>query len=536
MSDAITTTRVGWFQPSDSLPAQERLRRLVAALTRARRLQLLVDHAFGGLLAGLAAATVAVLAVRLMPWAYPLWQVAGAAIGIALMVALTVAWRRRPSALEVAIRADLNLKLKQRLSTAWELQTVRGDCELTERLAVQAVRAELPTRPWPVFPVRVNRWGVLLPLPAAVLLLVSVVDLNRTQPTVAREVDERVISEGQRLSAFARAMQARARRDALSRSARQAAALERLGARMESGALSRGQALEQLRQMARSLDQDSRQALADARQAGGLESPPGQRGSGLPDASGGGAVGGTSERTMGGAVHGEDARALTQGRLDDLARSGVPRKELEDAIRRRQAAADETARDKLQKPGAGARSLQDHEELQRAREQVRRARENLDDALPGVDAAGGSPTDVEGSEGDETPEDRAADKRRGQRQAGKAPRLGSRGDDASVANEPQESPSRRQSAQSGPVMKPQADMRAGEVFTSQGSVLPDVTRPTVENVEMKQEFASQVEGVLSRDHYPAHYKEFIRRYFLSLSQGEQRPQTQPPGKRDGRVE
>ena len=79
-------------------------------------------------------------------------------------------------------------------------------------------------------------------------------------------------------------------------------------------------------------------------------------------------------------------------------------------------------------------------------------------------------------------------------------------------------------------------MRAGEVFASQGSVLPNVTRPTVENVEMKQEFASQVEGVLSRDHYPAHYKEFIRRYFLSLSQGEQRPQAQPPGKHDGRTE
>jgi hypothetical protein len=30
-----------------------------------------------------------------------------------------------------------------------------------------------------------------------------------------------------------------------------------------------------------------------------------------------------------------------------------------------------------------------------------------------------------------------------------------------------------------------------------------------------------VEEVLSKEHYPAHYKAFIRRYFLTLSQGTQ---------------
>jgi hypothetical protein len=532
-----TTSRHMWFKQSDPLPAQERVRRVVTALTRARRLQLLVDYMCGGLLAGLAAATIAALAVRLVPMPYSLWQVSGAVIAIALITALAVGWRRRPDALAVTIHADLMLRLNQRLSTAWEIMTIRDNGELAERLAVQAVKAELPARPGLVFPVRVNRWGVLLPLPAAALLLVSVLDLNSTQPTVPREVDERVIGEGQRLSAFARAMQARAKRDALTHSTRQAAGLERLGARMESGALSRGQALEQLRQIGRSLDQDSMQALADARQASGVEPPSSRRGSDLPDAAGGVTADGSSERTMSGAVHGDDTRTMSQGRLDDLVRSGVPRGELDDAIRRKQAAENETARDRLQKPGAAsARSLRDHEELQRAREQVRRARENLDDALAGVDAGGGSATDMEWSEGDETPEDRAADKRRGQRKTGKAPRYGARGDESTAGNEPQELPSQPRSAQSGPVVKPQADMRPGEVFASQGSVLPNVTRPTVENIEMNQEFASQVEGVLSRDHYPAHYKEFIRRYFLSLSQGEQHPQTQPTGKRNGRIE
>lgn len=530
-----TTSRHVWFKQSDPLPAQECVRRVVTALTRARRLQLLVDYMCGGLLAGLAAATIAALAVRLVPLPYSLWEVSGAVIVIALVTALAVGWRQRPSALEVAIHADLMLRFKQRLSTAWEIMTVRDNGELAERLAVQAVKAELPPRPWRVFPVRVNRWGMLLPLPAAALVLVSLLDLDRTQPTVPREVDERVISEGQRLGAFARAMQGRAKRDALPRSAGQAAGLERLGARMESGALSRAQTLEQLRQMSRSLDHESMQALADARQASGIEPPPGRRGSDLPEAAGRAIAGGASERTMKGTLQG-DTRVSTQERLDNLDGSGMSRRELEESIRRKQAASDETARQKLENPGASARSLKDHEELQRAREQVRRARENLDDALAGAEAGGGSATDMEGSEGDEMPEDRAADKRRGQRKSGKATRYGARGDESTAGNEPQELPSQPRSAQSGPVVKPQADMRPGEVFASQGSVLPNVTRPTVENVEMKQEFASQVESVLSRDHYPAHYKEFIRRYFLTLSQGEQRPQTQPKGKRDGRIE
>jgi hypothetical protein len=53
----------------------------------------------------------------------------------------------------------------------------------------------------------------------------------------------------------------------------------------------------------------------------------------------------------------------------------------------------------------------------------------------------------------------------------------------------------------------------------------------VENVEMASEYASQVEEVLSSEHYPAHYKEFIRRYFLSLSEAARKPKEQPAGTR-----
>jgi len=47
---------------------------------------------------------------------------------------------------------------------------------------------------------------------------------------------------------------------------------------------------------------------------------------------------------------------------------------------------------------------------------------------------------------------------------------------------------------------------------------------------MSSDFAPQVEEVLSKEQYPAHYKEFVRRYFLKLSQGRV-PQQQPTDNR-----
>jgi hypothetical protein len=41
----------------------------------------------------------------------------------------------------------------------------------------------------------------------------------------------------------------------------------------------------------------------------------------------------------------------------------------------------------------------------------------------------------------------------------------------------------------------------------------------VQHGERGAECAPQREAVLAREHYPEHYKEFVRRYFLTLSQG-----------------
>ena len=42
----------------------------------------------------------------------------------------------------------------------------------------------------------------------------------------------------------------------------------------------------------------------------------------------------------------------------------------------------------------------------------------------------------------------------------------------------------------------------------------------MEAAALSPRFAVQVEEALSKDRYPAHRKDFIRRYFLTLSEGQ----------------
>jgi hypothetical protein len=484
----------------------------MAALTHARRLQLLVDHGFGGLLVGLCLATVAVLAARLVPLPYAPWQLSGAAVIIAVALALLVGWRGRPDALDTAIRADLALNLKQRLSTAWEVVTVHGDSELAERLSVQAVRAGLPIHPGRLYPLRVNRWGRLSPLAAIALLLVSTIDLNWTQAPAPREVDEQVVREGQRLGSFGRAMQERAKRDRLPRSATQAAQLERLGARMESGALNRGEALGQLRGMSESLDKERMQALADANQTdiGPLRPQSGERGT----------------------LDSADRRAPAEP-LADLDRSGIPRGDVEDRLRRPLPGDNERLRETLEKLAQIERAPREERELQSAREQVRLALENLGESAPGTDGRRDPGInldfDEEEDRGARSAESADADGRQQSETSRGAARSGSLGD-SSVAPERQQAPVGPDSRATGPILKPESQAREGEVFVTEARTRPKPGRPSVENVAMSSEFASQVEEVLAKEQYPAHYKEFVRRYFLKLSQGRI-PQQQPTDKR-----
>ncbi|HYN63042.1 MAG TPA: hypothetical protein VES36_00440 [Candidatus Limnocylindrales bacterium] len=474
---------------------------------------------------GLGLATVVVLMARLVPLPYSPLQLAVAVVIVAVVIALLLGWHRRPDALDVAIRADLALRLKQRLSTAWEYMTVHGDAELAERLARQAVKARLPARAGLVFPLRVNRWGWLAPLAATALLLAGVLDLNRIQAPAPRKVDERVVDEGKRLSAVGREIQARATREKLPRSAKQAEQLERLGARMEGGGLSRSESLALLRQLGKSLEEVARRLVGTDRTNVAALRPDGE----APPLAPGRNPGEMLERLLGGVPGSYDSRALAQY-LNDLTRSGIPRRQAEEALKRHQAGDIEALRDILEKLAQIERALREQELLQIAREQVRRAQENLGESQAATQGGHGLAADTD--EGEDREGDRVANPRADRRLTGEMSRGASRygaQSDSSVAADRQPAPMLADPGKSGPILKPQGQVREGEELVTQGQVLPRAGRPSVENMPMRAEFASQVEEVLSREQYPAHSKEFIRRYFLNLSQGARVPRQPTQG-------
>jgi hypothetical protein len=181
----------------------------------------------------------------------------------------------------------------------------------------------------------------------------------------------------------------------------------------------------------------------------------------------------------------------------------------------------------LEKPAPDGRAHREREELQRAREKILQARENLGEAVARSEGGRDPAADMEAAEREQDSEDDPWDKPRSGRKAVTASRFGSLSD-STVASERQQSLLPPDYGQSGPVLKPESQLREGEVFVSERRILPRPVQSSVENVEMSREFAPQVEEVLSKEQYPAHYKEFVRRYFLTLSQGAQQ---QPSGAR-----
>ena len=78
-------------------------------------------------------------------------------------------------------------------------------------------------------------------------------------------------------------------------------------------------------------------------------------------------------------------------------------------------------------------------------------------------------------------------------------------------------------------VKPRGQVRQGRVFTTEVRALPRPGRPAVEEQELEASFAAQLEEVLAKEEFPLHFKEYVRRYFLMLSRGVSREQTDTEG-------
>ena len=497
--------------------AREHLAAVVANLTRARALQILVECAWGGLFWGLLVSTVVMLSVRLGRLAYPAWAIVGGSLALAMIVAAVGAWRRRPDDLQVAILTDLRLNLKERVSTAWEFARAAPDDGLTARLAAQAVWAVRRPNPRRVFPLRMSNWGRLTPVAATLLVLVSLVDPPGTAEPQVMIGDEGVAAEGSRLREYGRRLEGRARREGLRRSVEASQSMQHLGSRMESATLSRRRALNRLRDLGATLDEEELAALRDAVEldVGPLEL--------VSSATSPLARIARLRSRIQALLDGSSARGQAEslsGDEDGLTGIGISAAELERALEDFSTGDPQELRRILDALTRLDRALRDAQELGDAGQAVDRARDNLGAAdLPSGrqgEAPGTASNQGEGrmgarrgDDGGPTRSKKEGDPTTGDG-SGFSPDGTSRGRQSRgpTGTEPR-----------GQIIKPEARLGEGLVFRSEARVLPRAGQPTVEAVELDPSYAAQLEGVLAKEVFPLHYKEFIRRYFLALSEG-----------------
>jgi len=388
-----TQTQRHWVGGAANFNAREQVTGVVRALSRARWRQIFIDCASTAVFSAVLVSIVAVAAIRFGWLSLSPWLAVFGLLFLALAGAAAIAFVRRPDDLDVAIDADLKLNLKQRLSTAWEFMSddahresgSTGDCgpdddDTVGRLATQAVRARLParSRASQVFAARANAFALMTPVAVIALILVSIVDLDFARRTVTTDADEMVISEGVRLRNYGRRMQARAQQRDLPRSDEQSLRVRELGARMQSGALSRAQALSRLRDLDDDLDHARRDALNEGDQVD---------------------VGPLRTRTMNdsGQRRGMSARQLLQQLLDGrirpadaasrmldsdpsaLSRRGISSAEMSEALQRFEAGDRKALENILDRMSRADQAIREANELNNAREQVARVRESLGD-------------------------------------------------------------------------------------------------------------------------------------------------------------
>ena len=288
--------------------------------------------------------------------------------------------------------------------------------------------------------------------------------------------------------------------------------MRRLGVRMESGTLSRPQALHRLQDLADALSAQRRAALADA---------------GNPTAAPS-----LDSRTGADNAHWRELlEQLMQGRMTaselpssvaaqrSLSALGISAEELQRALDNWRAGSQQDLREIVEQLSRAELAEQDARELDDAERRVALVRENLGDHSAPEEEIGDGQSTVAVVTSDaighiSAPLARpAADENDGAAGA----RHGAGAGSGSTTR--QASQSLNRSSRDDVTLKPESQYREGASFATETRVLPRAGQPQVAVTQLDPQFVEQVEPAFAREHYPAHHKDFIRRYFLSLSQG-----------------
>jgi len=160
-----------------------------------------------------------------------------ALMGLSVLGALVMGLRSRADPMGLLISADRTLKLKERLSTAYELIQSSSSHPLRSIVLQEAARVARSVNPFRVVPTttpRTLRWTPFLLL---ALILVLMVDFSDVLPTALVGRDERanpeLFEQGKKLERLGKRLETEARQRGLERSLEAARRMQNLGQRLQ---------------------------------------------------------------------------------------------------------------------------------------------------------------------------------------------------------------------------------------------------------------------------------------------------------------
>ena len=501
---------------------EEILQRLVRTLMRragwVRRRALLLQALFIGLCVCLALA----IWHRFMP--LPIGQLVEfgiAAMAICALLALVIGLRSGADPMGLLIRADRTLKLRERLSTAYELITSTPPHPLRPIVLQEAARVARSVNPYRVIPTttpRTLRWTPFLLL---AIVLVLVVDFGMLLPQSLISGDERLsptlAAQGQQLERLGKRLETEARRRGLEQSMEAARRMQSVGQRLQNEKINEREAMARVNSLAeyvRNLEEELKKmaVLEDVSISNVREVMMNQA-----------SVSSDVQRLLGmmgrGKLSSSEMHHL-QERLQSLGQQGFLDDRLSEALDQLRDGDLEGAREILENYLLQDQLAQDFEHLQRAERAIDRSFEH------GLDPSEEMDLDDSGSHGGEYGEDEmAGDPRAG---SGGLPGdfedgdyldsegMGSNSSIGSGRAAESEAPRSRLTETRAPASRIPGQAGEGGVRRSYVRALPLKADAAVPLEDVITTYQKRAEETLLREEIPPNNRDLVRAYFLAI--------------------
>lgn len=454
-------------------------------------------------------------------------------LGIAMMVlsalvAVILGLRSRADPLGLLIKADRTLRLKERLSTAYELATQSHSHPFRALALQEAARVARSVNPFRVIPTttpRTLRWTPFLLL---AIVLVLVVDFGVLLPPSLVGGDERPSpawqAQGQKIEQLGKRLETEARRRGLERSLDAARRMQTLGQRLQHEKINDREALARVNSLSeyvRNLEEELKKmaVLEDVSSAKVREVMINQAN-----------VSSEVQRLLGmlsrGKLSAGEMRTL-QERLQSLGQQGMLDDRLEDALSQLREGDLEGARELLENFLTQEQLAQDFEHLKRAERALDRGIEGEYDPSDEMDF------DHSGSDSSEYGDDEMAGNPLGG--SARSPEDFEGGDyedsegggsNSSVGSSrgtESETPRSRIAETNAPPTRLSGQSGEGGIRRTYVRALPLKADASIPIEEVVSTYQKRAEESLLREEVPPNNRDIVRAYFLSIGLVEESP-------------